>query len=207
MRLQQKGLQMNGGIMEKICIVKLRKKMTTPASLEEECGQGNNTSEDKMSKERFFPGTENHVPREAGEGREGDESERNRAERVVSLMLTREQMRNLQSNPSLASALSGETSRECNVIQRKENSVVIRFQFDSVPPLRLLKSEEVLHMLRISKSYLNKAVKAGNVKSYKFGRLRRFMLDDILSYLADHQEIPEVRQEDSQSRIGCKETV
>ena len=62
-------------------------------------------------------------------------------------------------------------------------------------------------MLRISKSYLSKAVKEGNVKSYKFGRLRRFMLDDILSYLADHQEITEVRQEASQSRICRKETV
>lgn len=192
--------------MDKICIVKLRKKMAPPAGLEKECGPRNDTSEDKIMK-RVFPGSDHHARREVEDAKEGGDMNEDGAERVVSLMLTRDQVKDLRSHPSLAAALSEETSTEWNEIRRKDSSIVIKFQFDSMPPLRLLKTEEVIHMLRISKSYLNKEVKQGSVKSYRFGRLRRFTLDDILSYLADHQESAEMRGNASQSRLCRKETV
>lgn len=39
-------------------------------------------------------------------------------------------------------------------------------------------------MLQISRSFLTKLIKAGQMKSYKLGRLRRFLLEDILEYLS-----------------------
>ena len=39
-------------------------------------------------------------------------------------------------------------------------------------------------MLQISKSFLIRLVKGKKIKSYKFGRLRRFLLTDVIEYLS-----------------------
>ena len=116
-------------------------------------------------------------------------------------------MRELQSNPSLASVLRDKTTAECKAVQHTAESVVIKFEFDAVPPLRLLTAEEVVHMLRISKGSLNRAIQEGGLKSYKFGRRRRFMLDDILSYLEAHQEMSDAREQASESGVCGREIV
>jgi excisionase family DNA binding protein len=49
----------------------------------------------------------------------------------------------------------------------------------------LLMSEEVLQMLRISNGILKTIVRDGKLKSYKVGKGRRYMLEDVLSYLTE----------------------
>jgi excisionase family DNA binding protein len=82
---------------------------------------------------------------------------------------------------------------------------VFKFAFEPPPAVRLLKMREVIEMLRISKGYLRKIVRRGELKSYKIGRLRRIKFDDILSYLEDSQEVAaagqRVSQKISQGRV------
>jgi len=53
----------------------------------------------------------------------------------------------------------------------------------------MLKSEHVCQMLQISRSLLMNLVKSRKIRSYKIGRLRRFLLEDILDYLSKSEEI------------------
>ena len=85
-------------------------------------------------------------------------------------------------------------------MQHRDEPIVIKFEFESIPPVRLLKVEEVMQMLRISKSSLNKMIREGMLKSYRFGRLRRIMLADILSYLEDHQAVTVTQPQASESK-------
>jgi excisionase family DNA binding protein len=39
-------------------------------------------------------------------------------------------------------------------------------------------------MLQVSRSFLQKLVHGNKIKSYKLGRMRRFLLEDILEYLS-----------------------
>ena len=90
------------------------------------------------------------------------------------------------------SLLNGEFIGELERIGTKMEPIVIKIQFAPIIPLRLLKSSEVVQMLRISNNYLNRIVKEGKLKSYRIGKLRRFKLDDILSYLQDNCELPDL---------------
>ena len=53
----------------------------------------------------------------------------------------------------------------------------------------MLTSQHVCQMLQISKSLLMNLVKAGKIRSYKIGKLRRFLLEDILDYLSKSEDI------------------
>lgn len=165
--------------MEKICIAKLRKSLSYPGHPDEEFGRENRTGQERLSSGSPF---ETH----------GGSGSADRSADVpggtVSLLLTQEQMETLRSNRRLASSLSAERPGGFAAMQRRDESIVLKFEFDSMPPVRLLKVEEVIQMLRISKSNLSKMVRQGLLKSYKIGRLRRIMLADILSYLEDHRE-------------------
>jgi excisionase family DNA binding protein len=193
--------------MEKICIVKLRKQMTSPATPEERYRRGGDVWEDSVSTGPYLSVAGNPYWPDTREEEERSDGRTKAAERVVSLKLTREQMKELQSNPALASFLRDKMTAECNTVHHEGESIVIKFEFDAVPHLSLLKVEEVVHMLRISKSYLNRAIKGGDLKSYKFGRRRRFMFEDILSYLESHQEMSDAGELASESRIYSKEVV
>ena len=52
----------------------------------------------------------------------------------------------------------------------------------------MLKSIHVCQMLQIGKSTLMTLVKSRKIRSYKIGRLRRFLLEDILDYLSKSEE-------------------
>jgi excisionase family DNA binding protein len=44
-------------------------------------------------------------------------------------------------------------------------------------------------MLQISNSLLMNLVKSRKIRSYKVGRLRRFLLQDVLDYLSRSEEV------------------
>jgi excisionase family DNA binding protein len=177
--------------MEKICIAKLRKGMAYPGQPDEAFEQKNRTGG-----ERRLPG----CSFEAGDGKGSGGRRTDATDRTVSLLLTQEQMTTLRSNRRLTSSLSSERAKGFAAVQHRDEPIVIKFEFESLPPVRLLKVEEVIQMLRISKSSLNKIVRQGMLKSYKFGRLRRIMLTDILSYLEDHREATVTQPQASESK-------
>jgi excisionase family DNA binding protein len=70
----------------------------------------------------------------------------------------------------------------------QEGKYVFNFLFKKVHDVRMLSPKDVCVMLKISRRFLSKLVSSGKIESYKLGRLRRFLLDDILTYLGEHKE-------------------
>jgi excisionase family DNA binding protein len=193
--------------MEKICIVRLRKKMANAAISGEGGGQGNDAGEDGRRDGFPFPAPENHGMREAPNETDGGEAKKDGADRTISLQLTEEQRRTLRANPGLVTLLNGRSADGLEARRLQDESIVIKLEFNSMPPVRMLKVEEVTRMLGISKSYLQKIVQQGALRSYKFGRLRRIMLEDLLSYMEAHQECADAPQPAAKPRITLKEIV
>ena len=165
--------------MEKICIARLRRNTSYPGDPGETSGRENRTAQERPSSVATF---------EALEGGGGNGKSMEVAGKGVSLLLTQEQMETLRANRRLAPSLSAQHPGGVAALQRHDEAIVLKFEFDPMPPIRLLKVEEVLQMLRISKGSFGKIVRQGLLKSYKFGRLRRIMLADLLSYLEEHRE-------------------
>lgn len=156
--------------MEKICIVKLRKKPFCAAQKQD-----------------------------AGSDRGNDSWNPGRAETAVSLALTPFQAGILSRNPEVTSFLRGEFDGSLKEAQGRAERIIIKFELEEALPTKLVKSKEVTRMLAISDSYLGKLVKKGSIKSYKIGHLRRFMLGDVFSFLEsslDRREVELCAQRD-----------
>ena len=104
---------------------------------------------------------------------------------TVSLKLTQEQIKTIRSNSSLMSVFNGELTGGSAELNYRDEPITIKFEFEPLAPVRLLMSEEVIQMLRISNGYLKTIVRDGKLKSYKIGKGRRYMLEDVLSYLQE----------------------
>lgn len=72
----------------------------------------------------------------------------------------------------------------------QEGKCIFNFLFKKVHDVRMLSPKDVCIMLKISRRFLTKLVSSGKIDSYKIGRLRRFLLDDILTYLGENKERP-----------------
>jgi excisionase family DNA binding protein len=172
--------------MEKICIVSLRKKIADPVEPGEEQRFVNQEKEYGAAARQSSPQTGRGDPGTDAAKTAGTAGKKEGPAGAVSLALTPEQSRALRENPQLRSLLKANPAGRLEETAQGEHPFVIRFEFEPQGFLRLLKPEEVTQILRISRSYLNGLVGKGTLKSYKVGRLRRFMLDDVLSYLEDN---------------------
>jgi excisionase family DNA binding protein len=118
-----------------------------------------------------------------------DESDGNIHE-TISINLTPEQYNLVKSSQYIKYFLDGESSGVSLDMQKHtDGQIVFNFQFKKVETVRMLKSKHVCQMLQISIKSLMKLVKAKKIKSYKIGRLRRFLLQDILDYLSRCEEV------------------
>ena len=184
--------------MEKICIVKLRKSLPEhhPASpggyadrlrpLPEGAAPGRPAEPGGPAAQAqpARPHLTGMATRAAGQAVSGPFNA------VVSLPLTDDQVRMLEAHPPMAALLAPPTPAADDPPAQHE-AVVIRLELPAPSPLRLLKTAEVLCMLRISRKCLNRAVREGQLRSYRIGqqrRLRRFRLEDVLSYLENGRE-------------------
>jgi excisionase family DNA binding protein len=229
-----------GGSMEKICLVKLRKKIINPLLSQGEQGiasQGkkqwipqqfiasyakndiiNNGVSNDSGKEREIPHqfissfTRDDVINNTTSDNEGIElggarqfiapcadndivphrtaevitladNKKTVPGETVSLTLTQEQIKTIRSSSSLLSVFNGELTGGSAELNYRDEPVTIKFEFEPLVPIRLLMSEEVVQMLRISNGFLKTIVREGKLKSYKIGKRRRYMLEDVLSYL------------------------
>lgn len=66
----------------------------------------------------------------------------------------------------------------------EEGRIVFTFRLKTDETLKLLTMEQVGQMLQLSRSFLVRQVRKKRIKSYKFGRLRRFLLSDVIDYLS-----------------------
>ncbi|MEN6317385.1 MAG: helix-turn-helix domain-containing protein [Syntrophaceae bacterium] len=109
---------------------------------------------------------------------------------TISINLTPDQYNLVQSSQYIKYFLDGESTGVSLDMQKPtEGQIIFNFQFKRVETVKTLKSNHVCQMLQISIKSLMKLVKAKKIKSYKIGRLRRFLLQDILDYLSRCEEV------------------
>lgn len=109
---------------------------------------------------------------------------------IVSVSLSPEQCRRLQANGVMGQV----TGTGTGPALFPDGRVVFNFHFKKMESIKMLKPEHVCLMLQIGKGSLAGLVKAGEMKSYKIGRSRRFLLTDVVDYLEKCAEFPESMQ-------------
>jgi hypothetical protein len=114
---------------------------------------------------------------------------------TVCLKLTQEQIKTIRSSSGLLSVFNGELAGGHAELNYRDQPVTIKFECEPLAPVRLLMTEEVIQMLRISNGCLKTIVRDGKLKSYKIGKGRRYMLEDILAYLAENLNVHGPQQE------------
>lgn len=174
--------------MEKICIVRRRKKSTQELETETDYIADNEMIPTQglnvISSHVFEHGIDVHEKKDyLYEDSKGDENQ------MISLNLTPEQGKLLRSSNFAQYLTNGISSGAAlSVQQHEDGEICLNFHFDKVNTLRMLKSGHVCAMMQVSKSFLMKLVKEQKIKSYKIGRLRRFSLEDVLEYLTRNEE-------------------
>lgn len=69
----------------------------------------------------------------------------------------------------------------------EEGRVTFNFRLKTDETLKMLKPDQVCQMLQISRTFLAQLVRKKSIRSYKFGRLRRFLLADVIDYLTRNE--------------------
>jgi len=132
---------------------------------------------------------ESRCAREESHSLEESEKDINEA---ISINLTPEQYDLVKSNRYVKYFLNGDSTGVSLDMQRHtEGQIIFNFQFKKVDIVRMLKATHVCQMLQISNSLLMNLVKSKKIRSYKVGRLRRFLLQDVLDYLSRSEEFTE----------------
>ncbi|OPY77705.1 MAG: Helix-turn-helix domain protein [Syntrophorhabdus sp. PtaU1.Bin153] len=174
--------------MEKICIVKRRIKVSASANQEifgderpepmiEESTDIPCLMSTEDSKQRLFP----------------DGSVTKDEDHIIRIRLTPEQCNIVRSNDCLNQLLGRMLGNvDLDVEQYEDGQIVFNIRLKQVNGANMLSSKNVCQMLQISSSFLRKLVKNKTIKSYKIGKLRRFLLEDILDYLSQGEVLGEL---------------
>jgi excisionase family DNA binding protein len=106
-------------------------------------------------------------------------------EQIFSIQLTSQQSQVVQSMNCIKDLLSGKHHGvKMSMEQTEDGKTAFNFHFKPVYTTRMLNAQDVAVMLQISKSMLYRLVKEKDLKSYKVGKLRRFLLEDVVEYLS-----------------------
>jgi len=112
---------------------------------------------------------------------------------VISITMTKEQSELLKQSEYIKELLSGEKSDPSMDIKlHPDGRISLNYHFNDSMVLRMLSPNQVCQMLQISRSFLQKIINEKKLNSYKLGRMRRFLLEDILEYLSNDMEVPQV---------------
>lgn len=105
---------------------------------------------------------------------------------VISIIMTKEQSVLLQQSEYIKDLLNGTKSDPALDIKiTPDGRLSFNYHFNDSLLLRMLAPNQVCQMLQVSRSFLQKMVHENRIKSYKLGRMRRFLLEDILEYLSN----------------------
>ncbi|MHB8110367.1 MAG: helix-turn-helix domain-containing protein [Syntrophorhabdaceae bacterium] len=182
--------------MEKICIVKRRK--TTQATqdpvveIHSTPPATNPVRDQEVTEIEQIPEV-SHAPLIASPGsfnvQDGDhlifKEVAGEEEQIFSIQLSPQQSEVVQSMNCIKDLLSGKHHGvKISMEETSDGSTAFNFHFKPVYTTRMLNPIDVAIMLQISKSMLYRLVKEKEIKSYKIGKLRRFLLEDVVDYLS-----------------------
>jgi len=171
--------------MEKICIV--RRRIQNPAlpeqlsfCIEKEEGKLNETADIHP----FVPdgNGKQHISPFRGAVRDDDH--------VIRIQLTSDQCKVVQSNGCFNHILGRILGNiDLDLERYEDGQIVFNLHLKQVQKADMLDSKKVCQMLQVSRSFLVRLIKTERLKSYKLGRLRRFLLEDILEYLSQSEVV------------------
>jgi excisionase family DNA binding protein len=105
---------------------------------------------------------------------------------VISITMTKEQSDLLQQSEYIKDLLSGKKNDPALDIKiTPDGRLSLNYRFSDSLLIRMLAPNQVCQMLQVSRSFLQKLIHENKLKSYKLGRMRRFLLEDILEYLSN----------------------
>lgn len=108
---------------------------------------------------------------------------------VISIIMTKEQSALLQQSDYIKELLSGTKNDPAMDIKiTPDGRLSLNYRFNDSLLIRMLAPNQVCQMLQVSRSFLQKLIHENKLKSYKLGRMRRFLLEDILEYLSNDAE-------------------
>jgi excisionase family DNA binding protein len=166
--------------MEKICIV--RRRIQIPALAEE------SFLAIEKEERRTNELSDLHSYVSDGNGKQHASPFRNAVrdeDHVIRIQLTSDQCKVVQSNGCFNHLLGRILGNiDLDLERYEDGQIVFNLHLKQVQRADMLSSKKVCQMLQISRSFLAKLIKEERIKSYKIGRLRRFLLDDILEYLS-----------------------
>jgi len=115
---------------------------------------------------------------------------------VISITMTKEQSALLLQSEYIKELLSGAKSDPSLDIKiNPDGRISLYYHFNDSLLLRMLSPIQVCQMLQISRSFLQKIINEKKLNSYKLGRMRRFLLEDILEYLSIDTEVTQLNNE------------
>jgi len=76
----------------------------------------------------------------------------------------------------------------------RQDQIFFSFHFGADLTPNMVTPKDVCEMLKVSPGTLSRLVKAGAIKSYQIGRLRRFSVDDLLEYLSGSPKTDKARR-------------
>jgi excisionase family DNA binding protein len=111
-------------------------------------------------------------------------------EQIFSIELTQQQSQAVQSMNLIKDLVSGKHQGvKISMEETGSGKTAFNFHFKPVYTTRMLNSKDVATMLQISRSFLYKLVRMKEIKSYKIGKLRRFLLEDVIDYLSGNIQL------------------
>ena len=107
----------------------------------------------------------------------------------VLLSLTPQQGDIVKNNNYLKTLVDkDESAYNLSIDQQQNGNVVFKFSFDDSENFKLIRPKDVCQMLQISNHFLIKLFKDKKIRSFKIGRLRRFALKDVLDFIAKSED-------------------
>ena len=175
--------------MEKICIVKRRREY---AQTEVKLILPDNQSDNLPSEIAISSIAINNHPEFSD--KKIVEEFTDKSSSVISITMTKEQSALLQQSEYIKELLSGaKNDPSLDIKLNSDGRISLNYHFNDSLLLRMLSSNQVCQMLQISRSFLQKLVNEKKMNSYKLGRLRRFLLEDILEYLSNDAEFAQLK--------------
>jgi excisionase family DNA binding protein len=109
---------------------------------------------------------------------------------VVSITMTQEQTSMLQKSEYMKEFLDGTIKDTAfNIERNADDLMLLNLRFNESPLMRMLRINQVCEILQISRSFLTRIIRDEKIRSYKVGRLRRFLWADVLEYLQSSEQL------------------
>lgn len=114
-------------------------------------------------------------------------------EQLIRIFLSPDQCRVARENIGVKDLLGRTIGKvSLDIQEAEEGQIVFNLHLKQVFGTKTLSMKEVCDVLQASKSFVVRLVRHGKIKSYKIGRLRRFLLEDVLEYLTRGDEVVEL---------------